>query len=663
MNSLLRQALAVSVSISLAACGGANNYDSLLPAGASPIEDTTPETPLVPTPGPTPAGPAPSPTPAGPTPGPTPADPAPAAPTPSVAGVEKATLVAPTSNGDLVPLLELVDGAIIDLNEINAVELNVVAEPDDEGSVGSVGFRLTGPVTIDRFENFAPYTLERDVTNFSKGEGGLTSGSYRLEITTYELAGRLGEVGERELISFQVLDTEVPPEEQEPTVADVEGIELVVPNSDDIYTTYASLNDGDVLDASTLRSLSFNIVGVPSGDGSTGSVTLSLSGPDDFVPVSRIDNQAPFSLTNFTQEFEFGSSDFPVGSYSLTVETHELPDGLGVSGDQQTIEFEVIAGSVVDETIPEILQISLIERLEGGLMVSLGQIDFGDEVELSGYASSDLNITATSANESRTGSVKFDLVGPISESRTETNPPYTLINEVESWAPEDRASLVGSYTLTVTPYELPAAEGRSGVPYVINFSFVDSGEPEEPPEEPIEPETDLDLASDFYVVAAGQALNGRSVADNDSVGSAAIYTLVDQPANGAVFMGVDGEFSYTPVDDFTGTDGFKYSVSQEGAVALADVTIRVVDQSSSTGFTGIVPSADSKIIYASNSTGSDSNDCLSEQRPCKTIEAALSKGREGFPDHILLKRGDTWRAPADRFFWLDRQLFSGRSAS
>ena len=80
------------------------------------------------------------------------------------------------------------------------------------------------------------------------------------------------------------------------------------------------------------------------------------------------------------------------------------------------------------------------------------------------------------------------------------------------------------------------------------------------------------------------------------------------------------------------------------------------------GFTPVMASADTRVIYVSNA-GDDTNDCLGESSPCKTIEAGLALMREGYPDHILLKRGDTWRAPADKFYWLDRQLFSGRSLS
>jgi hypothetical protein len=75
------------------------------------------------------------------------------------------------------------------------------------------------------------------------------------------------------------------------------------------------------------------------------------------------------------------------------------------------------------------------------------------------------------------------------------------------------------------------------------------------------------------------------------------------------------------------------------------------------GFTPITPSSDSRLIYVSDSQGSDSNDCFGPVSPCKTIVAGRNKMREGFPDHLYLKRGDVWRHQI-----LDR-FPSGRSLS
>ena len=62
----------------------------------------------------------------------------------------------------------------------------------------------------------------------------------------------------------------------------------------------------------------------------------------------------------------------------------------------------------------------------------------------------------------------------------------------------------------------------------------------------------------------------------------------------------------------------------------------------SAGWTIIQPSETSRIIYVSASEGSDQNNGLSEQAPVKSISRAKQLVRDTYPDHILLKRGDTW---------------------
>src|SRR5688572_4823698 len=62
----------------------------------------------------------------------------------------------------------------------------------------------------------------------------------------------------------------------------------------------------------------------------------------------------------------------------------------------------------------------------------------------------------------------------------------------------------------------------------------------------------------------------------------------------------------------------------------------------SDGYTDVVKSGDSKVIYVSSSSGSDSNSGLSEGAPVRSISKGISLMRSGAPDHVLLKRGDSW---------------------
>jgi Right handed beta helix region len=66
---------------------------------------------------------------------------------------------------------------------------------------------------------------------------------------------------------------------------------------------------------------------------------------------------------------------------------------------------------------------------------------------------------------------------------------------------------------------------------------------------------------------------------------------------------------------------------------------------SSEGWTPLLQSADSRVIYVSASEGADSNSGLSSDAPLRTIAAGYAKLRHNFPDWLLLKRGDTFLEP------------------
>lgn len=60
------------------------------------------------------------------------------------------------------------------------------------------------------------------------------------------------------------------------------------------------------------------------------------------------------------------------------------------------------------------------------------------------------------------------------------------------------------------------------------------------------------------------------------------------------------------------------------------------------GWSIIKPSPDSRVIYVSNSEGNDHQDGNSPETAVASIEKAKQLVRDGYPDHILLKRGDSW---------------------
>jgi hypothetical protein len=75
------------------------------------------------------------------------------------------------------------------------------------------------------------------------------------------------------------------------------------------------------------------------------------------------------------------------------------------------------------------------------------------------------------------------------------------------------------------------------------------------------------------------------------------------------------------------------------------------------GWTDWTDSSDTQNVYVSSSSGDDNNDGLSEAKAVKTIAKGKLILRNGFPDHLLLKRGDVWNEA------LGTWSKSGKSAS
>jgi hypothetical protein len=76
--------------------------------------------------------------------------------------------------------------------------------------------------------------------------------------------------------------------------------------------------------------------------------------------------------------------------------------------------------------------------------------------------------------------------------------------------------------------------------------------------------------------------------------------------------------------------------------ATADAKTKLNATVDGNGWTTIVPSSDSRIIYVSSSTGNDANSGLFENAPVKTLAKGYSLLRNGMPDQMLLKRGDAF---------------------
>jgi hypothetical protein len=81
-----------------------------------------------------------------------------------------------------------------------------------------------------------------------------------------------------------------------------------------------------------------------------------------------------------------------------------------------------------------------------------------------------------------------------------------------------------------------------------------------------------------------------------------------------------------------------------GLMSLAGTNPAMAASSQDGGsfWTQFTPSADTRLIFVSSSEGNDSNNGLTPATPVKTLDKAESLLRDGYPDWMLLKRGDVW---------------------
>ena len=89
---------------------------------------------------------------------------------------------------------------------------------------------------------------------------------------------------------------------------------------------------------------------------------------------------------------------------------------------------------------------------------------------------------------------------------------------------------------------------------------------------------------DYYTVQEGESLSGGSILDNDDSSSivftALTATIVNDVTHGTLVLESNGEFSYTPDNDFIGEDSFIYSASHFGLTlssAIVNITITESD--------------------------------------------------------------------------------------
>ena len=104
----------------------------------------------------------------------------------------------------------------------------------------------------------------------------------------------------------------------------------------------------------------------------------------------------------------------------------------------------------------------------------------------------------------------------------------------------------GDAAFTMTAYDTDGVESPPSDPYLVRYSDIN---------------TAPQASGGSFTVAEDAALSD-TVAASDADGDSLTYTVVSQPAHGALSLdAATGAFTYTPEADFSGSDAFVFTVS------------------------------------------------------------------------------------------------------
>ncbi len=373
------------------------------------------------------------------------------------------TLVDSTTNEDILEIREG-DEIVIDADVTNPMTIRA----EVEGAVGSVHLALTESqfaVRTERTDNVAPYAVHADDGAGDYAGAVLPTGEYYVSATPYMAADRGGDAGPTYTMRFAITADDAAEESV------ITGFTLVyAASSGSGHQEIMQLTADTEVDLGTLSGQAFNVrADIASGE-TVGSVRLELTGP---ISNTRTENVSPYFLYGDRR-----SSGLAVGAYRLSATPYPEPRQGGQPGPARTVSFSVVEPPEEPGT-PETSQ-SVITGFTLVYAASSGsghqeimQLTAGTEVDLGTLSGQAFNVRADIASGETVGSVRLELTGPISNTRTENVSPYFLYGDRRS-----SGLAVGAYRLSATPYPEPRQGGQPGPARTVSFSVV------EPPEEP-----------------------------------------------------------------------------------------------------------------------------------------------------------------------------------
>ncbi len=349
------------------------------------------------------------------------------------------SLVNADTNTVIPDFSELTGTVTIPLDQLPTDNLNIVAESD--GDLSQMVFGLNGQASY-RTERAAPYALFGDRRgNFSAWTP--EAGEYLITATPY-IDGQAGTPAE-----FALIITDPVEEPEAPTLS------LINADTNTVIPGYDTLTGQVVIPLEQLPTLNLNIAA--NLDADLSQIVFSFNGQDSF----RTERAAPYALFG-DRSGNFSPWTPDAGEYSVTA-TPYYPDGSVGASSQVSLTFEAPV---------EVTGFTLVDAAADQAIATYTPLKNGEVLDLAELPSKKLNILANTTSAVKTVIFDYNLNSEIVVS--DSSAPYAAFGDDEGdfseWEPEE-----GEHVLVATPLN---GEGEAGDPITVNFTIIDSSNPE-----------------------------------------------------------------------------------------------------------------------------------------------------------------------------------------
>ena len=322
----------------------------------------------------------------------------------------------------------------------------------------------------------------------------------------------------------------------------------------------------------------------------SGTITFTWTGPGGFTFSGTAPNNGPFPATISS------ISTTQAGTYTLTLESDA-----GCSSDAQSVE-------VVVNPMPE------IQNLTGGGSVCEGDlITLSFDINTQGSTSVDYTLTgpdnqvALQGTSTQNETIEHSIMAGASTTGTftitatsdagcEANPASISVSltTVSVAINTDKAELCpGGETLTLSTAPAQGANvtyewffNGNSIGTSTDPSFVvDNADPGVYSVQAtadgcssatsiiaVLPVPPPDASNDDFQTNSNADATGN-VLDNDDIGGGVTVTIITEPSNGTVSVDANGNITYTPDNNFAGTDSFEYQICDENCPELCNTAM------------------------------------------------------------------------------------------